>query len=126
MTTDSILPSHPDVPARAYCELRDKLKAEVERLQVITGTGEAAPVIAAASSAIRLAMQANAVGRGGKYEVASYLVTTRQKHILKAIRHAVTALMQIRGIEPRDGEEHLDNALTRLAMARAAEDTDAD
>jgi len=38
-------------------------------------------------------------------------------HILKGIRHATTALMIEQGVIEPDGENHLELALTRLAMA---------
>ncbi len=47
----------------------------------------------------------------------------KEYHLLKAIRHATTGLMIERGICPPDDDNHLANALTRLAMALAQDES---
>lgn len=53
--------------------------------------------------------------KGGRH----WMDESRSFHLLKAIRHATTALMIDTGVSKPDGEDHAKLALTRLAMALA-------
>lgn len=55
----------------------------------------------------------------GKHKGGSWMDDPQNRHLSKAIRHIETYRMIRDGDIPPDGENHLRNALTRVAMALA-------
>ncbi|CAN5394753.1 hypothetical protein BH10PLA2_BH10PLA2_25370 [soil metagenome] len=60
-------------------------------------------------------------GGAATHPAGSWLEESPETHLLKAIRHATTHLMILRGIYPPDADHHGKNALCRLAMLLALE-----
>lgn len=59
--------------------------------------------------------------RTSKHPPYTWLEEPAEQHLLKSMRHINTAIQIRRGYQKDDGENHLDNAITRLAMAIAQE-----
>jgi hypothetical protein len=58
--------------------------------------------------------------RNGKYGAYVWAVEPLDRHLSKGSRHALTAIMQRHGFAAEDGEDHLAQALSRLALAAAS------
>ena len=56
-------------------------------------------------------------GRIAKHLPYTWKDEPEDEHLNKAVRHILTHQIQRDGQQPDDGEDHLANALTRLAMA---------
>jgi hypothetical protein len=56
----------------------------------------------------------------GKYGAYVWATEPLDRHLLKGSRHAMTACMQRHGFATEDGEDHLAQALSRLALAAAS------
>jgi len=57
--------------------------------------------------------------RTSKHKPYTWLDEPVDQHLLKATRHINTHMQISAGYQKDDGEDHLDNAITRLAMAVA-------
>ena len=58
-------------------------------------------------------------GRIAKHEPWTWMDEPEDEHLHKALRHILTYQLIRDGQAPIDGEDHLNNALTRLVMANA-------
>jgi hypothetical protein len=59
--------------------------------------------------------------RTSKHAPYTWQKEDEDQHLLKAVRHINTHMQIKRGYQKEDGENHLDNAITRLSMAIAKE-----
>ena len=54
-----------------------------------------------------------------KHKPWTWMKDSEDEHLKKAMRHILTYMLIRDGQQKPDGEEHLDNAITRLSMAVA-------